>query len=264
MLRQWRHAPRAAAPWGRPRCPSSPGCPPCPRTRGMAERGTVVSPAYPGSETRLLPPLSAFVSPPPSRCEGADGRGGEVVASRPTEPQRQLSTHPQRVGSGQGGGAGGMHRGPCSRPLQRRKTRLLTVAAARGVSPQPSRRVSPALRPRPACHPTPGPPRPPPRAARRSAGAPAAARRRLRAGSPPGRAIQPSAQVRSDLPSPLSRGRLPDLRDLHRQGRAAARAATAVSGIKESSDTQSTKERKKGSCTMPFYAISLFLFTFFP
>lgn len=183
----------------------------------------MVSPAYPGSETRLLPPLSAFVSPPPSLDAKGQTGEGEVVASRPTEPQRQLSTHPQRVSSRQGGGAGGVHRAPCSRPLQRRKTRLLTVAAARGGSPQPSRRVSSALRPRPACHPTPGPPRPPPRAPRRSAGAPAAARRRLRAGSPPGRAIEPGSQVRSDLPSPLSRGRLPGLRDLHRQGRAAAR-----------------------------------------
>lgn len=42
---------------------------------------------YPGSGTRLLPPLSAFVSPPPpARCGPAEGWAGEATAPRQPRP----------------------------------------------------------------------------------------------------------------------------------------------------------------------------------
>ncbi|XP_059326450.1 collagen alpha-1(III) chain-like [Ammospiza nelsoni] len=122
---------------------------------GTAGCTAVPTHPYPGSGTRLLPPLSAFVSPPPpARCGPAEGWAGEATAPGQPRPGADLP-HPQGLPGGQGGGAGGaLGALPPGRCEEKR----------RGYSPSVRRRGRPAraLRPRPACHPTPGPPRPPP------------------------------------------------------------------------------------------------------
>lgn len=227
MPGQRRRATPGAGTLGPATSPPLPPHPPPPVAADTRDRRTTgdAQPCLPRRRNTRFPSIVRFCLPA-AACSVRRGWRRKVAATRATAPQRRLSPAPRaRVGSGQGGRAGGAHGAPASRTPRRRKTVPLTVPAARGAAEPGGSR---ALRPCPACHPAAGPPRSPPplRAARRSAGAAAAACRpgpvRAGAGGAPWR----SHPLRSHPAT--ERKRLPGegerLPGPPRQGRAAARS----------------------------------------